>query len=146
MKKERSIADLKRKAREIVVKALYEFDMGGLSKEEAIRLVDRKCSHSPVRGFALRLVETAIGNVEPIDRVLEKVVANWSLSRMAAVDRNVLRVGATEILFFDDVPDKVAINEAIEIAKMLSTERSGKFVNGVLDRIARMKSDLRHLL
>jgi transcription antitermination factor NusB len=71
------------------------------------------------------------------------VAENWDLSRMAAFDRNLLRLGTAEILFFDDVPDKVAINEAIEIAKRFSTENSGRFVNGILDKVARMKRDLR---
>jgi transcription antitermination factor NusB len=65
------------------------------------------------------------------------------MERMAVIDRNLLRMGTAEILLLDDVPDKVAINEAIEIAKRFSTENSGRFVNGILDKVARIKGELR---
>jgi N utilization substance protein B len=148
VKKLPSIACRKRTARGIVVKALYQMEMGGLTPEEVRVQVERKCSRSgeDVQQFACRLAEEVLRNIPGVDRAIERVAENWDLSRMAAVDRNILRVAAVEILIFDDIPEKVAINEAIEIAKRFSTEASGRFVNGLLDKIARMKSELRNNL
>jgi N utilization substance protein B len=144
VKKRQSIASLKRTARGIVVKALYQMEMGGLDADEVRAQVRRKCSRSgEVKDFADRLADETLANMAAVDAVIERVAENWGLSRMAAIDRNILRVGAVEILLFDDIPDKVTMNEAIEIAKRFSTESSGRFVNGLLDKIARMKSELR---
>ncbi|MFK7742336.1 MAG: transcription antitermination factor NusB [Planctomycetota bacterium] len=85
--------------------------------------------------FASRLVEGTLGKREDIDKRLQLAARNWDLRRMAAVDRNVLRMAVYELMFCDDVPPKVAINEAIEIGKKFSTANSGGFVNGILDRI-----------
>jgi len=148
VKRRPSIAALKRTAREVVVKAVYQMDVGGLTPEEVLSQVDRKMARSgdEVRAFAALLAERTLDNISAVDRVINDVAENWDLSRMAAIDRNILRVGAVELLFFDDIPDKVSINEAIEIAKRFSTESSGRFVNGLLDKIARMKSELRNTL
>jgi transcription antitermination factor NusB len=143
MKPERPLSDLKRKAREIVVKTLYEMEMGGLEPPEARARVQRKCQRPEVRQFALRLIDITLEHFSELDNIIVKVAENWDLNRMAVIDRNVLRLGAAEILFLDDVPDNATINEAIEIAKKFSTENSGRFVNGILDKVARMKSDLR---
>jgi N utilization substance protein B len=85
--------------------------------------------------FAQRLVEGTLAHQEDIDLRLQAVARNWDLKRMAIVDRNVMRVAAYELIWCDDVPPKVAINEAIEIGKKFSTANSGGFVNGILDRI-----------
>lgn len=147
MNKRQSIASLKRTARGVVVKAMYQMEMGGLTEDEVRRQVARKCSHSgEVKDFAVRLAEETLANKDAVDGIIERVAENWGLSRMAAIDRNILRVGTVEILIFDDIPDKVTMNEAIEIAKRFSTESSGRFVNGLLDKIARMKSELRNNL
>lgn len=137
---------MKSKAREIVAKTLYEMDVGGLDADEARQRIGRKCSRDEIRAFALRLFEVTIANLEKIDEVIGQVVANWKIGRMAAFDRNLLRLGTAEIVFLDDIPDKVTINEAIEIAKRFSTENSGRFVNGVLDKIARIKGEIRNSL
>lgn len=147
MKKRSSLASLKRTARGVVVKAMYQMEMGGLDADGVRDQVCRKCSRSgEVEAFACRLAEAALANREAVDRVIGRVAENWDLSRMAALDRNILRVAAVELLLFDDIPEKVTINEAIEIAKKFSTESSGRFVNGLLDKIARMKSELRNSL
>jgi N utilization substance protein B len=143
MKPAASVSDLKRKAREVVAKTLYEVEMGGLHRDEALRRVQRKCRHADIRVFALRLMEETLDHLDGLDRIIVQVAENWHIDRMAAFDRNLLRMGAAEILLFDDVPDKVTINEAIEIAKRFSTENSGRFVNGILDRVAKTKDDLR---
>lgn len=148
MKTRSSIASRKRTARAIVVKAIYQMEMGGLTPEEVRAQVRRKCKRSGdhVQAFACSLADEALRNMFAVDRIIELVAENWDLSRMAAIDRNILRVAAVEILLFDDIPEKVTINEAIEIAKKFSTESSGRFVNGLLDKIARMKSELRSTL
>jgi transcription antitermination factor NusB len=143
MRPEPSLSSLKRTARELVVKILYEMEMGGLTQGEAEARIRRKCRRPEMQRFALRLLEGTVTRIEKLDGIIMQVAENWELSRMAAIDRNILRLGAAEILFMDDVPEKVAINEAIEIAKRFSTENSGRFVNGVLDKVARIKSDLR---
>lgn len=147
MKKGSSIASRKRVARGVVVKALYQMEMGGLTADEVRAQVRNKCSQSgEVENFACRLSDRTLDNLDAVDRVIERVAENWDLSRMAAIDRNILRVAAVEILLFDDIPEKVTMNEAIEIAKKFSTESSGRFVNGLLDKIARMKIELRNSL
>lgn len=88
-----------------------------------------------VKTFASRIFLGTVENLEDIDAVLEKAADNWDLSRMALVDKNIMRFGIYELLFCDDIPPKVTINEAVNVAKKFSQEESGKFVNGVLDKI-----------
>lgn len=144
MKHTKRVSSYKSKSREILVKIFYEIDVGSLSLEEARTKVARKCE--AVREFALDLFDATVANLGTIDKIIQEVAANWDLERMAAFDRNLLRVGIAELLFSDKTPPKVVINEAIEIAKRFSTENSGKFVNAVLDKVARMKGALRHNL
>jgi N utilization substance protein B len=91
------------------------------------------------RLFADPLIRGAMENRDRVDEEIKKFAKNWDLHRMAAVDRNILRLAVYEMLFRDDIPPVVSINEAVDIAKKFSTGDSGKFVNGILDRI---KADL----
>jgi len=143
MKSKPSLPGLKRKAREIVVKTLYEMEMGCLDKTGARERVMKKCRRPQSQTFAMRLLNETMAHSEEADKIIAKVAENWHLSRMAAIDRNVLRLGTVELVFMDEVPEKVAINEAIEIAKRFSTENSGRFVNGILDKVARLKREVR---
>ena len=86
--------------------------------------------------FAKELVAAAIDRTKEVDELIASASKNWRLERMSRVDRNILRLGATELLAFHDVPVKVVINEAVELAKRFGTSESSAFVNGVLDRIA----------
>ena len=142
MKQETSVPQHKRQAREIAVKTLYEMEMGNLTRQEAEVRIRRKLRRAEVREFAMGLINQTLENMDSIDKIIADVAENWDISRMAALDRSILRLGTAEILF-SDVPEKVAINEAIEIAKRFSTDNSGRFVNGILDKVARMKSDLK---
>jgi len=81
-------------------------------------------------------VEGTIKNIDKIDNLIQKYALNWELHRMAYVDRNILRFATYELLHLPDVPPKVSINEAIELAKKFGDQESGKFVNGILDKIA----------
>lgn len=89
-----------------------------------------------VRRFALRLVDGVAEKREQIDQRIREASTNWKLERMAIVDRNILRVAIYELLFMDEIPAKVTLNEAIEVAKKFGSEDSGSFINGILDRIS----------
>lgn len=98
-------------------------------------LVERRIAHGS-RHYLRTLVETLDAHREEIDGVLERAVTNWRVERLSAVDRNILRIGATELLFLPDVPPRVAIQEAIILAEKYGTAESPRFVNGVLDALA----------
>ena len=91
---------------------------------------------APAQSFARELVAAAVARASEIDELIASASKNWRIDRMSRVDRNILRLGATELLAFHDVPVKVVINEAVELAKRFGTAESSAFVNGVLDRIA----------
>jgi N utilization substance protein B len=92
---------------------------------------------STVTGFTRELVEGVVANRAELDELIRRYADRWVLERMPIVDRNLLRIGIFELLYRPDVPPAAAINEAVELAKLLSTEDSGRFVNGLLGRVAR---------
>ena len=96
-----------------------------------------KKENREIREFAEELVKGTLEKLEDIDSLIEKLAENWILGRMAAVDRNILRFAAFEILYRKDIPSAVTINEALEIAKKYSSSESAPFLNGVLDRLAK---------
>lgn len=122
----------RRTAREKGLQALYQMDMSGASTEEAINNV---LEGEPTDEYLQASVEGTAANMEEIDSMIKENLEKWSFDRLAKVDRNILRLAVYEMKFSEDVPDKVAINEAIELAKHFSDERSSKFINGVLSRI-----------
>lgn len=93
-----------------------------------------------IREYTEKLVRGALEHLEALDKIIERVADHWEIKRMAYVDRNILRLSAYELLFFNDIPVKVAINEAVELAKRYGEPDSSKFVNGILDRIAKTES------
>jgi N utilization substance protein B len=97
---------------------------------------DKKESRG-VKEFTEEIVRGTLNRLDEIDAIIEKVAENWVLKRMAAVDRNILRFAAYEILYKKDIPSAVTINEAIEIAKKFSSTESAPFINGILDRLAK---------
>ncbi|MBI1922396.1 MAG: transcription antitermination factor NusB [Geobacter sp.] len=127
---------LRRKARELALQALYaiEIEPAGIKKSESFWEAFEAEAH--VLAFARELVQGVIANREELDRVIAEKSRNWSLSRMAKIDLNILRLAAYELLHRPDIPKNVTINEAIEIAKIFGTEDSPAFVNGILDEIA----------
>ena len=130
------------RAREIALQLLYQEDLNA-DQAEDVRLSflhGRLQYNRKLIEFAKSLLDGVEQNREAIDRALELTARNWRLSRMAATDRNVLRLGAYEILF-GDTPDRVAVNEAIELAKRYGTNNSAQFVNGVLDRLMKSKDE-----
>lgn len=124
------------KARKRAVDVLYEADLRELDALAVLRDRVGSIDVAPVRDYAVTLVEGVVEHRERIDELLVQHVEGWTLARMPAVDRSVLRLGLFELLWKDDVPPAVAIDEAVELVKALSTDDSPKFVNGVLGRIA----------
>ena len=129
----------RRLAREIALAFLYQWDLRGpevLPEMDDLLLRDRRSQE--VSEYARELLHKTIEHREELDRVITEAAENWRVERMAVIDRNVLRMAIYEMdKRRDDVPPKVAINEAIELAKRFSTEQSGAFVNGILDRARR---------
>ncbi|MBW2593110.1 MAG: transcription antitermination factor NusB [Deltaproteobacteria bacterium] len=122
------------------MQALFSMD---LSNHVSVKQLDLYCktftSPSGVYPFFAELVQGVIRYMETIDSAIEWFSSNWKINRMAGVDRNILRIAVYEILYCDDIPTKVSINEAIDIGKKFGTKESGAFINGILDsiRIAR---------
>jgi N utilization substance protein B len=128
----------RRDARRLAVSILYQADMAGRSALEVLQ--ERRALGIRVPGFTEDLVTGVEERRTELDRLLGEHAEGWSVPRMAAVDRAVLRLACYELLFRDDVPTAVAIDEAVAAAKELSTADSGRFVNGVLGRIARERA------
>ena len=124
------------KARKRAVDLLYEADLRGADPvstlAERIALAD-----PPISDYTVELVEGVTAHRQAIDELLASYAEGWTLERMPGVDRAVLRVGLYELLWSADVPDAVAIDEAVELAKALSTDESPRFVNGLLGRVLR---------
>lgn len=123
-------------ARELALQLLYQLDLRGPEVlDEVEEFLARHTSDPEILAFARDLVFGCWERRPLLDRRIEEVAKNWQISRMAAIDRNVLRLAAYELLFRDDIPPLVTINEAIELAKKYSTKNSGPFVNGILDNL-----------
>lgn len=124
------------RARELSLQFLYQLDLlGDELIDELPRFLRGEEKDGETCRFARRLVEGTHEKRAQLDAEIQRVAQNWQISRMAVIDRNVLRLAAYELLFCDDIPPKVAINEAIELGKRYSTANSGAFINGILDKI-----------
>ncbi|HEU4541598.1 MAG TPA: transcription antitermination factor NusB [Jiangellaceae bacterium] len=129
------------KARKRALDILFEAEMQGV--QVSATLARRLASADPpLNEYTVTLVEGIIAHRERIDELLSTYAVGWTLDRMPAVDRNVLRIGVFEIVYRDDVPDAVAISEAVNLVQDLSTDDSPGFVNGLLGRIAEVKPRL----
>jgi transcription antitermination protein NusB len=128
------------KARQVAFQVLYQDDLNPrVNPAEADALIVRRLRKDDLIEFARDLVSGVRRNRPDMDARIEQVAENWSLKRMAATDRNILRLGAYEILH-TDTPEKVSIDEAVELAKRFGSEQSAQFVNGILDKLMRMKT------
>jgi transcription antitermination protein NusB len=128
----------RREGREVALQLLFHWDLNvqqTLGGAELELFWELRPSVQGVRAFATNLLNGVIARQATIDEKITKYTANYELRRISAVDRNILRMAIYEMLYAEDVPPIVAINEAIDIAKKFGTEESGKFVNGVLDRV-----------
>jgi len=132
-------------ARTIALQTLYQWDFNGRAKDNLDENIKRNLKNfAPQfddKGFIENLVKGVIKNQDKIDSLIIKYAPEWPLEQITMVDRNVLRIGIQEMKFDDDIPEKVAINEAIELAKTFGGESSGKFVNGVLGTIYKEMQD-----
>jgi N utilization substance protein B len=131
----------RRQARELAAQFLYQHDLGGGAVDESLASFWEAQNEisAPTRTFAEELIRGTVSHQTEIDERIKKYTEHWELSRIAAVDRNILRLAIFEMLYRDDIPPVVSINEAVDIAKKFSTRESGAFVNGILDRL---RSDL----
>lgn len=138
----------RRLAREIVVLSLYQIEMNGVTGDEAINIVVEEARQDNEIGadvseladidvFTRELLQGISDNKEAIDQKLVGYLTGWQVDRLSRVDRQILRLAVYELLYREDVPPKVVINEAIELAKHFGLEENGKFVNGVLGRLLR---------
>jgi len=130
----------RRAAREQALKWLYEVDVGRTRVEDVVAETQMRLDEESL-AFAHELLQGAIANVKEIDALIGRYAKDWSLDRMPAVDRNILRLAIFEILRLPDIPHSVSVDEAVELAKKYSTAESSKFVNGVLGGLLR---DLNH--
>ncbi len=133
----------RRKSRELALQALFALDLNklDLNKIDSPLQMDDFLEqygedvNNPTRLFFQTLVYGVLENLEKIDSLLDQWAKNWKISRMPAVDRNIMRIAVFEMLNLSDIPPSVSINEAVEIGKKFGTRDSGPFINGVLDRI-----------
>jgi N utilization substance protein B len=128
------------RAREVALQILFEDDVNPRASVEDIKkFLAARLNAPELEEFCLSLIQGVRRNQVELDDLLSKTADNWSLGRMAATDRNVLRLGAYEILY-TDTPDRAAINEAVELAKRYGSGQSAQFVNGILDRFLHRES------
>ena len=126
----------RRNARELALQALFAMDM---NRDFSDKMLERFCGHFQpavsIGPFFMQLVTGVVELIPRIDSLIEKHSKHWKLDRMSCVDRNIMRIAVFEILRCNDIPPKVSINEAIDIAKKYGTEDSGAFINGIIDSI-----------
>ncbi|MBI2876137.1 MAG: transcription antitermination factor NusB [Candidatus Tectomicrobia bacterium] len=127
----------RRQSREEALKVLYQIDL--CKRKDLVEVFafhwEQNPSPAEVKEFAQQLVIQTLQQQEEIDTTIQRFSKNWTLDRMSYIDRNILRMAVCELRFMQDIPAKVTINEAIEVAKRFGTEKSAIFINGVLDGI-----------
>jgi N utilization substance protein B len=136
------LSQTRHRARELALKTLYACEIGATPEwEDVLRRIgeDGSFAGESVR-YARELVRETVASRGTLDETIALHAANWELKRMAALDRNILRLAAAELFFFGDVPFRVVIDEAVELAKTYGTEGSGGFVNGILDSIHKSRA------
>jgi transcription antitermination protein NusB len=130
------IVGTRRKARELALRGLYALELSGNTFKTVVRqVVETDENDQVIKKFASEMMEKAFQEKEQLDQYVKNVAANWAFSRIAIMDKLVMRMAICEFLYFFDIPPKVSIDEAIELTKLYSTEKSSKFVNGILDAV-----------
>ena len=126
----------RRQARELAMQALFYMDIQKDASEEMLEhFCGCFCPSKKSRPFLTKLVSGVLGTKDQIDALVERFSQNWKIDRMSSVDRNVMRIAVYELLYCDDIPPKVSINEAVDIGKKFGTQDSGAFINGIMDSI-----------
>lgn len=127
----------RRLARELAFRACYQSDVTGDPMDRCLaEILEEVQPEEDTRRFAASLIESLASHTAEVDAAVSRIARNWPLVRMAATDRSIIRLAAAELLYHSDTPTRVALDEAIEIAKKYGMDTSGSFVNGILDRIA----------
>lgn len=126
----------RRLAREAALQTLYQIELAKAPPEEALEFIIIEFKVKPaMESFVRELVSGTLEHISYIDDIIRKAAIDWNLERMAAVDRNILRLAMYELFFRGDIPVNVTLNEAIELGKTFSTAESGKFINGILGKV-----------
>lgn len=133
---------LRSKAREIALTLLYQIELSKADFATALaKYLEQYPQKQEVIDFSSLLVEGVCKNLATIDSLIKKYAKNWGIERMAVIDRNILRLACFELTSLDDIPPKVSINEAIELAKRFGDMDSARFVNGILDKIYKAEGE-----
>ncbi|MAL16183.1 MAG: transcription antitermination factor NusB [Balneola sp.] len=126
----------RRQVRETVLKAIYALQQGKDSTQHVTDTIIKKAEFAKekdLRRFAEKLFFQTVEHREELDEVIVDHIKNWDINRLALIDRMILKMAICELIYFEEIPTKVSINEAIELAKRYSTAKSGRFINGILD-------------
>ena len=124
------------RSRELALQFLYQLDLLGTGDLDSLTdFLREEAGDAETARYARTLVEGTYDATPELDEEIQSVAQNWQIERMAVIDRNVLRMAAFELIHMDEIPPKVAINEGIELGKRFSTQNSGAFINGILDKI-----------
>jgi transcription antitermination factor NusB len=127
---------IRRRARELAIQVLFHLEFSPDDPDKTFELIyDNFGSQRSIRPFSRELVLGVCQNKEALDEILARASKNWRLERMPRLDRSILRLASFEILFREDIPPKVSIDEAVEVGKKFGSEDSGSFINGILDNI-----------
>ncbi len=131
----------RRRSREYALQLLFQLELSESELTGAVldKFWEPLNEDEEVKSFTLDLVKSTLSHIDELDEIIQKCAKHWSLERMAAIDRNILREATYELHFRKDIPAQVSINEAIEVAKKFSTQESASFINGILDKISRNK-------
>jgi len=126
----------RRLARELAMKVLYRYEEGERDTDMVMEdLLSAKHYTQPDKDFCQQLVRMTVKHMDSIDQYIKNVVKNWPYERISVIDKTILRIGTCELLYIDDIPAQVSINEAIEIGKRYGGADSGRFINGILDAV-----------
>ncbi len=126
----------RRKSREAALQVLYQWDVTRRDREKGLsRFKEHFLPKEEKDPFLEAIVQGVLDHRLEIDRLIERYSENWSLDRIASIDRTILRIAIFELLYREDIPPKVALNEAVDLGKRFGSENSGGFINGILDRI-----------
>lgn len=125
----------RRMIRERVLQVLYAYEMNPEGLDASVAYLTGEIETEEGREFALSLIRQVVARREELDALIVSNLNNWALERVSLIDKLIIRMGLTEILYFNEIPVKVSMNEALEIAKMYGTKDSSKFINGILDGI-----------
>lgn len=131
----------RRKAREYALQGIYMHEVANTPTEDVVKFdwTDVDLSDE-IREFASKLVKGTLERINQIDDVIRKHSKNWTPERLSAIDRSILRLAIYEMIYLDDIPEVVTINESIELGKTFGGENSGQFINGILDAVKNTKS------